>query len=597
MKTRFLSPYLVLFVIFLFALSVRLFWLDKAPRGALIDEAHFGYIAKSLIVTGQDEHGIPFPLIFKGFGDQKLPAYAYVLVPFVWLFDLSVTTIRLPSAIVGALSVGLLFGIVKKVTGSDKAGLTTAVLMAISPWPFFLSRIGFESNLAVFFMLVGLNGLVRYREHRIWAALGGIAMGLTWYAYIAYRPITLLLMVAWALFICFKQKKIEKKIIPTLIAFSVVILPFIIGSNTANDTRFKQVGILSDQGIVLRVDEKRGYCAQHLPQVWCYTLYNKGTEIIQQLSNRYFEVYAPQYMATQGEFVEHFLTTNNYGQFYPIFYPFLLLGIAFLLMGKTSVKAPEVKVLLLLGLLIAPLPSILVGYPQKVRISPLLPFAVIAITLGLQTTWRLLINYLRTDKRLKKWTRQFSTMIALIMAGAVLGYMVHYFTMFFTVHTWKNDHMYQTYVRDLMPFLHAKKQEGYQIFIQPQFSDPLMFYAFYTNMDPREYQRQAVLGVLEPSGFQHTVGLDDLYVTEDIIETIGCEALQTRTPTLFVTKSKVNGARALYTGKGSNMMEFIFVYDALAHAKMNLEHCKQLTPAEIKEVQAELQQQTPSDSK
>src|SRR3989344_7895510 len=98
-----------LLVILILATGLRLFWLDRAPFGALIDEAHFGYIAYSLLETGKDEHGVSWPLIFRGFGDQKLPAYAYVLLPFIQIFGLSVTSIRLPSVLAGSLSVLALY--------------------------------------------------------------------------------------------------------------------------------------------------------------------------------------------------------------------------------------------------------------------------------------------------------------------------------------------------------------------------------------------------------------------------------------------------------------------------------------------------------
>ena len=54
----------LLLVLVLFSFAIRFLWLDRSPRGLLIDEAHFGYISYSLLETGMDEHGISWPVIF-----------------------------------------------------------------------------------------------------------------------------------------------------------------------------------------------------------------------------------------------------------------------------------------------------------------------------------------------------------------------------------------------------------------------------------------------------------------------------------------------------------------------------------------------------
>src|SRR6185369_10359962 len=125
-----LNTFVIASLIFLFLLGMglRLFWLDKAPSGTLIDETHFGYIAYSLLKTGKDEHGTPWPLIFKGFGDQKLPAQVYILLPFIQLFGLSVTAIRLPSVLAGSHSILATYFLLKELTKSRWLGLAGAAV-------------------------------------------------------------------------------------------------------------------------------------------------------------------------------------------------------------------------------------------------------------------------------------------------------------------------------------------------------------------------------------------------------------------------------------------------------------------------------------
>ncbi|MDO9028471.1 MAG: 4-amino-4-deoxy-L-arabinose transferase, partial [Candidatus Roizmanbacteria bacterium] len=70
-----------LFILIIFSLGLRVYKLGSIPSGILPDEASFGYNAYSVLKTGKDEHGVSYPLTFKAFGDQKLPAYVYSLIP------------------------------------------------------------------------------------------------------------------------------------------------------------------------------------------------------------------------------------------------------------------------------------------------------------------------------------------------------------------------------------------------------------------------------------------------------------------------------------------------------------------------------------
>src|SRR3989344_6801008 len=92
-------------VVFLFALFIRVYLLSSVPAHLSWDEASIGYNAYSILESGIDETGKTFPLVFEAFGVQKLPGYIYLSVPFVKLFGLNELSVRLPSALFGALGV------------------------------------------------------------------------------------------------------------------------------------------------------------------------------------------------------------------------------------------------------------------------------------------------------------------------------------------------------------------------------------------------------------------------------------------------------------------------------------------------------------
>ena len=147
------------FFILLFLVSVsffaRIFYLGGVPPGLSNDEADIGYDAYSLLLTGKDQWGVKFPITFKGFGDYRLPVYTYAVVPFVKIFGLNATAVRLPSAI-SAIGIILATFFLGKILFGKRAGLFAAFFAAFAPWVFGMTRVGIESPMATALFLFGL---------------------------------------------------------------------------------------------------------------------------------------------------------------------------------------------------------------------------------------------------------------------------------------------------------------------------------------------------------------------------------------------------------------------------------------------------------
>lgn len=544
-----------IFAAMLLGLLLRVFMIHSAPVGALIDEAHFGYIAYSLLQTGKDEHGISWPIIFKGFGDQKLPAYGYSLLPVVATLGLSNVTIRIPSIMAGTVLILMMYLSVRRILRSHVLGLFAAFLTALSPWSFFLSRFGFESNLALGFFSIGLWAMFQsaYDKRLRWLLIAVTTFGLTWYSYVAYRPVTVILLVVFFGYQWLQKQLSVKQLGMLMIVFAITVfplfLPSAVGSNTA---RFKQVGIFSDGGMVQAINEKRTFCDVLLPRKVCYIFWNKPVVIASQLLQRYLAVYSPQYMATLGEDGVIFLTVEGFGQIYPILYPFFLVGFFGLLTRRKEFEIPEsLRYLLLTGLLFSPLPTILVGDPQKVRMSIMLPFVFIAIVIGVVIVLRLLSKSF------------YQKAVFAIVTGGMLIASVFFFVTYFAFHVSKNDYYYQSYVPELMQYLHTTNGET-TVYIKPFFSDPLMFYAYYTHMNPAEYQKLAELGPLEESGFQHTIGLGRFKVKDESLFNIACEAARQNQKTYFVSNVSEPVGKPLKELRSANKsLIYATIYDAL----------------------------------
>ena len=532
--------------------------LDTAPSGALVDEAHFGFIAKSLLETGRDEHGVLFPLIFKGFGDDKLPAMAYFMTPFVKLLGLSIFSIRFPSVLIGTGIVFAIFALLRELKFSAKLSLFGSLIAAISPWTFVLSRFGFESNLALLLFIIGLIFFFRFQSRKNTAAaiLAGIFFGSTWYTYIAYRPITiifaaLLAVILWRTNI---SKKLRKSFFIFFITLAICISPlFLPGAVKSNATRLKQVGIFYDPGLVMRVDENRTFCDMKFDRNICDIAFNKPVVLLTSLLDRWAYMLSPQYLATQGELDQPILNSAGFGQFFPAAYVLLILGLFAIVVSTLLGKGTVLTHSVLVGLLVSPLPALLVGQPQRVRLSVLFPFALVTIVYGLQYLLQLIVRPV--------WQK----VVVGIIFSSLIFYTGLYLTDFWSVHTIKREASYESYLPGLFSYLNEYPidDENVEIVFKSFFSDPLMFYAFYTDMDPHQYQKLAGLGELEASGFQHTTRLGNMRVVNspDIIA-LGCAGRAEQKQVLLVTDQPEEAPELHREISSNGVHTYLFVYDA-----------------------------------
>src|SRR3990167_6966964 len=145
---------IVLLLIILLAFILRFYRLGEYPA-LNADEAAIGYNAYSLIQTGKDEHGNPWPIHFQSFNDYKPGLYFYMVLPFVKLIGLNEWAVRIPGATLGVLTVVIIYFLVKELFDNKKFALVASFLLAISPWHIHFSRGGWEVNASTFFITLG----------------------------------------------------------------------------------------------------------------------------------------------------------------------------------------------------------------------------------------------------------------------------------------------------------------------------------------------------------------------------------------------------------------------------------------------------------
>jgi len=186
---------IALLAVLVVAALLRLPALDRIPNGLIPDEALSGYDAYSIALTGRDAYGERLPL-FPRSTARLHSLYIYLAVPFVAALGLDEWAVRLPSALAGIATVGVLFCWLRDAF-SVPAGALGALLLSISPWHILLSRTGHDWNLVPLMALLTVWISTRALTGRAPFWLAGLVAGLSLYTYTPIRlwlPLVLLLI-------------------------------------------------------------------------------------------------------------------------------------------------------------------------------------------------------------------------------------------------------------------------------------------------------------------------------------------------------------------------------------------------------------------
>lgn len=151
--------YWIVLAILLLASFLRLYKLGEVPHGMTWDEAAIGYNGFATLTTRRDEWLTRLPISFKSFGDYKAPVAIYLNGPFTYFLGMKLWVVRLPFALTGILTCLLfyllLLQLLKEHRQKNSLSIIGLALFAFSPWHIHFSRVGFESGLSLFFLLVG----------------------------------------------------------------------------------------------------------------------------------------------------------------------------------------------------------------------------------------------------------------------------------------------------------------------------------------------------------------------------------------------------------------------------------------------------------
>ncbi len=236
-----------LILIFVLALLIRTWKLSTYPLGFHADEVRVGWNAWSILKTGADDRGNHFALYYNTFGDYRPTGIFYITIPSLFLFGINEFATRLPSALLGALTVFPLYFLAEKLTKNKRIGLLSAIFLAITPWHLATSRSTSEVVVACFFILISLSlfiaGLDSKSKKKIYYSF--LLLSLSFLFYHSARIVGPLLMLAFV----FNYKKQIASLHLTKVAsylfLGMAIVSLILLLGKSGQSRLSQISLTS----------------------------------------------------------------------------------------------------------------------------------------------------------------------------------------------------------------------------------------------------------------------------------------------------------------------------------------------------------------
>jgi len=508
----------IILIIVCVAFFARTFRISVNPPSLSWDEVSIGYNAYSILKTGKDEHQKVFPLdTFVAYGDYKPPLAVYLTVPFVAIFGLNELAVRLPSALMGTLTVLLTYFLVKELlivfkfkepgtTNQElmkNLPLLSAALLAISPWHINLSRAGFEATIALFFVVLGMYVTCKAEKNPLFWIFNWIPFVAAAYTFNSARYFVPMMGLGIVLFF---WKSIKKNIgffaVGVVVAgiLMIPIVPHLLSKEAR--LRFVEVNIFTDSSVVENANAR---IAQSGNAWWAYILHNRRVGYAKSYILHFLDHFQPEYLFERGDGNPKF-SIQDVGQFYMIEAPFLVIGIIAML-----VRNYPFGLFLLYWMIVAIIPAAVAREtPHALRTLNTLPTWQIFIAYGIITTV-LSIKY-------KVLSMAHNTLMSIIFFLFIIlyifnvGYYIHNYYRHYPI---EFSGEWQYGYKDALLAAIPVENKYDTIYVTDIIGRPYMYALFYEKTDPNKFFR-TLDASFDGSGFYHVYGFGNYQFVQDM---------------------------------------------------------------------------------
>lgn len=446
------------------AFALRGLYLKEYPGGLYSDEAALGYNSYLLSYSGKDEFGRNWPVALQSFGDWKPPMQAWVMLPFIKIFGLNEFSVRIPGAILGTITVWIIYFLAKNLF-SEKMAWLAALLLAINPWHIFMSRVAMLVGVEVFFVSFGVLCLIKGLKNGKWWILAAVNFGGAIYSYYGSRVTVLLI---FAIFVLVYYNELRKKwwelVIPVLVG-SLVLLPLglsFIKEPLVLTGRAKTTSIFFDDNVRLSIwDGETTDGLKNVPIVVTRIFHNKPLYYARDIANRWLSHFSPIFLFVKGDNYPPFKIPGM-GYLHIVDFPLFLFGI--LLLYKKRDRSSR----FILGyLLIAPLVASLTFMTPAGNRS-----------FNLVIPWTLITAY-----GLSRFKYRMTAGIVLLY---FLSLAFFFYSYIYLIQREIPDYWHYGR-REMILKLEKYRNQGQKIYWLNAYSQPYIFFAFYWKMDLADF--------------------------------------------------------------------------------------------------------------
>lgn len=347
--------------------------IDRVPPYLSHDEVIYSLQAYNIATTGHDVKGRLLPLFFEvNSGYWATPVSIYTTALFLRVLPLTEVLVRLPSVLIGAADVALVYLVTLRLSKSQAQAIIAAALLALAPAHLIHSRMGGDLMYPVPFLLAGLLGLVIYferHEYRL-LLLATTILGVGCYTYLgALAGMPLLLIAVCVVIVYFDPRPA----VTVIVAATGFVLP-----------------------LLLLVPWLTFHPTQFANQVHNYNLYDASRlnplgGLLQLLTSQslteravmYYQFFNPQFLFVGGD-SSLMNSTRAAGVLLKPMAVFLPVGINYVInRGRT----PGYLVVLA-AFLLAPVSALLILEVKVNRVLVLLPMAAILAACGAGVMFR-----------------------------------------------------------------------------------------------------------------------------------------------------------------------------------------------------------------
>lgn len=487
---NFLKKNLFLVLILFFALVLRVLVLDFNPPSLNWDEISHGYNAYSILKTGKDEWGASLPLIFRAYGDYKLPLYIYLTALSEFFFGLTEFAVRLPSALGGTATVLFTYLLTKELLGSRLQGkprnprveivaLISALLVAIEPWSLFLSRGAFEANLGLAFFTSGLYFAVKGLHTPKSFVFASLLFGLTVWSYNSYRIFLPLFLLVFILI--YRRKLLSilaespKQIFLSLSVLALFLIPMLWQLfMPVGQARYGKVAII-DEGAINKINEDRRLSNNN--PLYERLSYNKVNFFLRTAARNWTLYFSPQFLFIEGGSQFQY-NVPKHGLLYLINLPFIIIGLIVVI--AFALQKRKWAYLFLFWLVLAPIPAAVTrDSPHTLRGVTMLPLLMIVTSLGVVYFSKFVNKVLGVFSSKKNISKAVGVVVLILYLGASTLSLERYLTRYFTDYRESYSWSWQYGYKEVVNFL-KERYSGYdKIIVTKKYGEPHIFFLFY----------------------------------------------------------------------------------------------------------------------